>query len=257
MRNRRTSPGLTLRLPHRGMLLPMACLLIPGPLAAQGRIIDEGVLRVRIGRAEVAREEFSITQGGSFDGRLGYRITATAFYPPRRTRVVIAPAVDIGADSQPRLVEFEARTADAVRTIAQIGPGRLTIRRFWRGGENFIEYRSSSRVLVVDDSVFALYAIPPGLTPGDVLLVAPRTEVRLEARLDNLGRGETVVDGRRYSLLHLVLTAGTDTRHLWYNDDGRLMKVEIPSRGLSAERVASGRGTPGEADGQERDPPLP
>ena len=239
MRNRLRSLPCQTPLPRLGVFLAVALVTVSPPASSQGRILDEGVLRVRIGRAEVAREEFSVTLGGSSEGRLGYRIAATAFYPPRRTRVVIAPAVDIGADSQPRLVEFEARTADAIRTIAQIGPQRLTIRRFWLGGENFIEHPSSPRALVVDDSVFALYAIPPGLTSGDVLLIAPRTDIRLAARLDNLGRGETVVDGTRYVLLHLVLTAGTDTRHLWYDDDGRLMKVEIPSRGLSAERVAS------------------
>lgn len=239
------------------MLLAVSLVAVCPPAGAQGRILDEGVLRVTIGRAEVAREEFSVTLGGSSEGRLGYRIAATAFYPPRRTRVVISPAVDIAPDSQPRLVEFEARTADAVRTIAQIGPRRLTIRRFWLGGENFIEHPSSPRALVVDDSVFALYAVPPGLTPGDVLLIAPRSNVRVPSRLDNLGRGETVVDGTRYVLLHLVFTAGMDTRHVWYDDDGRLMKVEIPSRGLSAERVAGPEGSGGDGGNRERDRHLP
>lgn len=245
MRNRPFPLRPKTPLPRLGMLLAVACVMVSTSATSQGRILDEGVLRVRIGRAEVAREEFSVTQGSSSEGRFGYRITATAFYPPRRTRVVIAPAVDLAADSQPRLVEFEARTTDAIRTIAQIGPRRLTIRRFWLGGENFIEHPSSPRAFVVDDSVFALYAVPPGLTPGEVLLVAPRTDIRVASQLDNLGRGETVVDGTRYLLLHLVLTAGTDTRHLWYDDEGRLMKVEIPSRGLSAERIAGPTGRNG------------
>jgi hypothetical protein len=38
-------------------------------------------------------------------------------------------------------------------------------------------------------------------------------------------------------MLHLVLTSGTDERHLWYDQEGRLMKVEIPAQDITAERV--------------------
>ncbi|MCH7682078.1 MAG: hypothetical protein IIB35_00005, partial [Gemmatimonadetes bacterium] len=51
------------------------------------------------------------------------------------------------------------------------------------------------------------------------------------------GLEETAVQGRLRELVHLVLSAGTDVRHLWYDTDGRLMKVEIPAQRLTAVRL--------------------
>ena len=46
-----------------------------------------------------------------------------------------------------------------------------------------------------------------------------------------------MVDGQSLKLRHLILSAGVLQRHLWYDELGRLMKVEIPSRNIYAERV--------------------
>ena len=207
------------------------------PAMAQGRILDQGVLRVVAGGTEIAREEFTITLGSAVAGGAGLRITATAFYPPRRTKITISPFVELGPDSMPRLVQYEATNGDDERVLAQIGPRRLTIRRISSRGESAREYPGAPRTMIVDDSVFSLYAVPPGTASGTVRLVSPRRDVREDYDLTNRGFEETVVAGQRMDLLHLVLTAGTDSRHLWYDDSGRLMKVEIPLRRLYAERV--------------------
>lgn len=220
-----------------GMLLLLGTFPLGQPAMAQGRILDQGVLRVVVGGTEIAREEFTVTVGSAVAGGAGLRITATAFYPPRRTKITISPFVELGPDSMPRLVQFEATNGDHERILAQIGPRRLTIRRISSRGESAHEYPGAPRTMIVDDSVFALYAVPPGTASGTVRLVSPRRDVRADYDLTNRGVEETVVAGERMKLLHLVLTRGADVRHLWYDASGRLMKVEIPSRRLYAERV--------------------
>lgn len=220
-----------------GMLLLLGTFPLGQPAMAQGRILDQGVLRVVVGGTEIAREEFTVTVGSAVAGGAGLRITATAFYPPRRTKITISPFVELGPDSMPRLVQFEATNGDHERILAQIGPRRLTIRRISSRGESAHEYPGAPRTMIVDDSVFALYAVPPGTASGTVRLVSPRRDVRADYDLTNRGVEETVVAGERMKLLHLVLTRGADVRHLWYDASGRLMKVEIPSRQLYAERV--------------------
>ena len=220
-----------------GMLLLLGTFPLGQPAMAQGRILDQGVLRVVVGGTEIAREEFTVTVGSAVAGGAGLRITATAFYPPRRTKITISPLVELGPDSMPRLVQFEATNGDHERILAQIGPRRLTIRRISSRGESAHEYPGAPRTMIVDDSVFALYAVPPGTASGTVRLVSPRRDVRENYDLTNRGVEETVVAGERMKLLHLVLTRGADVRHLWYDASGRLMKVEIPSRRLYAERV--------------------
>ena len=223
--------------PLRTALLVVAALCSNQVAWAQGPVIDQGVLRIRLGRTEVAREEFTLTRG-SIEGGAGLRITATAFYPPRRTRVTIRPTLELDADSQPRLVRFDAQNGGGVTVQAQIGPRRLAIQRLSSAGESWREYPVTTRVWVVDDSTFSLYAVPPGMAPGTVRLVSPRQDTQVEYELANRGLEETVVDGRRRRLLHLALTAGTDARHVWYDDEGRLMKVEVAALGLTAERIS-------------------
>ncbi len=145
--------------------------------------------------------------------------------------------VELGADSLPRVVQFEASNGDDRRVLAQFGARRLTIRTISAEGESAREYPAAGRNLVVDDSVFSLYAVPPGTASGPVRLVSPRNDTRTDYQLTDRGTESTLVAGERLSLRHLVFTAGTDVRHVWYDAAGRLMKVEIPSRRLVAERV--------------------
>lgn len=212
-----------------------AAILAPQALPAQSRNVDEGTLRIRIGATDVAREEFSILRGRSTTGGGGFRILATAFYPPRRTRVTMTDSVLLGPDSLPRLADFLPAQPNGVRTVTQFGPRILTQRMMEPGGESFREYPGVDRNWVVDDSMATLYAVPPGTHDGPVRLVSRQGE-RSDFQLTNRGNEETDVAGRRRVLLHLVLTRGDDTRHLWY-DGGRLMKVEIPARRLVAERI--------------------
>jgi hypothetical protein len=215
----------------------VAMIFWPSALTAQTRTADEGILRVRIGATDVAREEFTILQGRAAGGGAGFRISATAFYPPRRTRVTLSPSVEFGSDSLPRLAQFGPRAGSDVTAVAQFGPRMLTLRWLDSGGESFREYPGVARNWVVDDSVASLYAVPPGTETGPVRLVSPWHGVRIDYQLTNRGNEETDVAGRRRVLLHLVLTREGDARHLWYDDGGRLMKVEIPARRLVAERV--------------------
>lgn len=222
--------------PTRPTALVALLLVLAGPSPDQVQVVDEGILRVTQGRREVAREEFTVALT-SANRMAGYRVSATAFYPPRRTRVSISPVLDLGTDSLPRFVQFASSRRAGERVQARIGPRRLTIQRVSLEGESWVELPGHPRTMVVDDSSFALYAMPPGFAEGTVSVVTVRRETRSEFELRVLGLEETTVDGRSRTLRHVTLTAGADVRHLWYDDRGRLFKVELPNRGLTAERV--------------------
>ena len=167
---------------------------------AQGRIIDEGVLRVVANRIEVARERFSVTQGGVVEGGAGLQITATAFYPPRRTRITISPFLTLGPDSLPRTIQFDATNGDDERIVARVARRRITISRISSRGESTREYPGAPRTMMVDDSVFALYAVPPGTAPGAVRLVSPRHDTHEDYQLEDHGFAQTMVDGQSLKL---------------------------------------------------------
>ena len=221
--------------PAIGLFLSFMPFMPPNP-SQQGAVIDAGAFVITRGADVVGREEFTIRHGRTESGD-GYTISATATYPPRRGQVTLAPVVELGPDSLPAAVQFDVFGDGQRRVYARFGARRVTVRSVRPGGEAAREFPAARRQLVVDDSVFALYAILPGRGEGPLHLIAPRQERRVEARLTDLGTERTVVSGAARMLRHFGLEAEGETRHLWFDEGGRLMKVTLPGPGLTAQRV--------------------
>lgn len=215
------------------LLLPLLPLLPP---LQQSSVIDSGAFVITRGAEVVGREEFAIRRGrtGSPDG---YTVSSTAVYPPRRGQVTLAPVVELGPDSLPAAVQFDVLGSGQRRVLVHFGTRRITIRVVRPNGEAARELPAGDRHLVVDDSVFALYTVLPGRTEGELQLIAPRHERRSRARLIDRGTQRVNVGGVAQSLQHLRLESAEGARDLWFDADGRLVKVAAPSLGLVAERI--------------------
>lgn len=229
-------PGCSAVNPRR-VSLALAVLTataVPAVSAApQGPILDAGTLVISRSGAVVGREEFTVRRGRS-GGPDGYTITSTATYPPASPRVTLSPAVELGPDSIPVQVQFDIHGDGQARVYARFGPRRVTLRVVRPGGESARELPATGREIVADDSVFGLYAIPPAR--GTRQAVFPRSGARLPAEVVDRGTERTTLQGVPRELRHDVLRLGSQERHLWYDQDGRLMKVEIPALSLMAER---------------------
>jgi len=208
-------------------------LLAQGP---QNPVLDAGTFVISRGGVVVGREEFTVRRGRS-SAPDGFTITTTARYSVPRPNT-LAPVVELGPDSLPVQVQFDVSGDNQARVYARLGQRRTTLRVVRPSGESAREFPSDGRTLVVDDSVFALYAIRPA--PGTLQLLAPRSGQRTPAELVSLGTEQTTLQGVGRQLEHWVLRGG-DERHLWYDEAGRLMRVEIPSLSLSAERESAPR----------------
>lgn len=202
----------------------------------QGPVVDAGTLVISRGGVVVGREEFTVRRGRS-SGPDGFTITTTARYSVPRVNT-LAPVVELGPDSLPVQVQFDVSGETQARAYARFGQRRITVRVVRPGGESAQELPASGRTLVADDSVFALYAIRPA--PGPLQVLTPRNGQRASAELALLGTERTTLQGVGRELEHWVLR-GADERHLWYDEAGRLMRVEAPSLSLSAERESAPR----------------
>lgn len=212
----------------------LAATALPAASAApQGPILDAGTFVISRNGAVVGREEFTVRRGQS-SGPAGYTITSTVTYPPTSPRITLSPVVELGPDSMPVQVQYDIYGDGQARVYARFGPRRVTLRVVRPRGESARELPATGREIVVDDSVFGLYAIPPAR--GARQAVAPRSGARLPAELLDRGTERTTVQGVSHELRHYVLRLGSQERHLWYDQDGKLMKVEVPALGLTAER---------------------
>ncbi|MBI4419754.1 MAG: hypothetical protein HY560_02940 [Gemmatimonadetes bacterium] len=205
--------------------------------ASQQRVLDSGALTISQGGIVIGREEFTVRAGRASGGRDGFTIASSVFYPPDRAEATLAPVVEVGPDSVPITLQLDVFDGAQRRVYAQLGARRVTVRSVSPQGESVREYPGGGRFVIVDDSSFALNAIPPGRAPGSVSVLWPRHGRREAGELADLGMARTEVGVRSAELQHFQLTTGADTRDLWYDERGRLMKVDVPAAGLSAVRA--------------------
>jgi len=108
-----------------------------------------------------------------------------------------------------------------------------------RTTERAREFPAGGRSVVLDDSVFALYqfaAWRATVQPSELTAIVPRGLRRDAVQVQDLGLAPTTVN-------RAAVTCDTSRSpevpirlwHLWLDGSARLIKVEIPSRRLSAE----------------------
>jgi len=232
-RGRAAREGRVPRFP--GLFLALAALIAASVSWAlpQGPLLDAGTLVIRRSDVVIGREDFTVRRGRSA-GPDGYTIASTVTYPPSSPRITLSPVVELGPDSTPVQVQFDVYADGQSRIYARFGPRRITLRVVRPGGESARELPATGREMVVDDSAFALHAVPPAR--GTRQAVFPRNGERLPVEVVDRGTEQITLQGVPRELRHEVLRFGPQERHLWYDEGGRLMKVEVPALGLVAER---------------------
>lgn len=214
--------------------LPLLLLLSQGP-------VDQGVLVVRHDTIEIARESFRLTQSPS-RGDTSWTLSASISYDRTRPIVRLNPLLVVDYDSLPRTLQYEVNDGRGVRTIlGQLGRNRLTLREVAPGAERAREFYISGPSIVLDDSVFALYAFAgwhARSQPTTITAIYPRATRRETLTITDHGIEATTLNRDPARLRHVSLTgATTGAVHMWFAGDGRLMKVEVPSRRVLVERL--------------------
>src|SRR5438094_364988 len=185
-------------------------------LQAAGTPLDEGVLVVRADTLEVARESFRLSHGRLSRGEDGWTL-ATLQY-------------DVADPRQP------------ARILGELGRGRLTVRLVARATERAREFATGPRAVVLDDSVFAPYVFAAwraASAASELTAIYPRALRRETVQIQDLGVSSTTLNRDPARLRHITVAGEpSGTVHVWLDDRGRLMKVELPSRPLVAERLA-------------------
>ncbi|HVH67719.1 MAG TPA: hypothetical protein VM716_07625 [Gemmatimonadales bacterium] len=197
--------------------------------------IDEGSLVVREDTVVVAREAFRLGAVRTGVGLTRWTLATTVRYDRARPVVVLDPIVELGPDSNPASLEYTvADPREPLRILGQFAHRRFTVRMLGRRTERAREFPAPPPTVVLDDSVFALYlaAAWQGRSRATaVTAIFPRggrRELLMAQELGNEG-----------ALRHITITGGANRLvHVWLEADGRLAKVEIPSRHLVAERTS-------------------
>ncbi len=214
-------------------------------LLQSGTPIDEGILVVREDTVEIARESFRLAHGRLSRGESGWTLATTIRYDRARPVVVLAPILEVSTDTMPATLQYDvADPRQPSRILGELGRGRFTVRYVSRATERAREFPTGQHTVVLDDSVFALYLFAgwdATAQPASLAAIVPRSLRRDDIQAEDHGMTSTTLNRDPAKLRHITVTGGpNDVVHLWFDAAGRLMKVEIPSRRLTAERTAGG-----------------
>lgn len=198
-----------------------------------GRERDAGTFAVTVNGAAAGREEFTIREGRAAT-RNGFTVTARRFSEDGGDPTLLT-TTELGPDSQPLTAQLAA-PASQRRTYIQVSPRRVTTRAVDPFGESVREYRGGSPLWLADDSVLTWFALPPRVGVPSIIVVWPRQDRREVLDLTDRGVEPTAAGPDSRSLRHVVLGTGPGERHLWYDERGRLTRVEVPASGLVAVR---------------------
>ena len=218
-------------------------LLALALLQAAGTAVDEGVFVVRVDTLEVARESFRLTHGRLSRGDAGWTLATTIRYDRARPVIVLAPILEVNSDTMPATLQYDvADPRQPSRILGELGRGRFTVRLDARATERAREFPTGPRTAVLDDSVFALYVFVgwrAASEPSALTAIYPRGLRREVVQIQDLGLASTTLNRGPARLRHITLgVEGPGTVNIWLDERGRLMKVEIPSHHLIAERLA-------------------
>lgn len=230
--------GLVPRLVACLAVLPMAA----GGVRAQTITLDEGAFRLFVGDREVGTETFSIRQSGN-----GANATIVA-----RGRVLMneaAGAEEVTATLEvargglrPGAYEITVRGSEPQRIAGQLVGSRFSAKILSPTGEMMREYLASDGAVLVDRGVVHHYYFLAQRFDGDafrVPLIVPRESRQVSAQVTPRGAETVDVAGQTVDARHVVVEpAGGNARHLWVDEGGRVLQLEIPAREFAARRVS-------------------
>lgn len=214
------------------------------PISAQGRVLDRAVFLVSRGSDLIGREEYRLHKGqlsevGATMVSTGFTVSVTAYYPSSRSYASATSIVHLSQDSLPSGARLDLDGSGQPNAFVDFTARRITVRNRTAAGESAGQYPRPERVLLADESLMSMLAVLPGTTPGPMALFYPRTGRMSRVQLADHGAESTLVSDDERVLRHLSIEARDLEWHLWYDSRGRLVKLEIPTDGLTAIRTES------------------
>jgi hypothetical protein len=236
--------GIRCRLRAAGFVVGvcLATALVAGPLAAQTVITDEGTFRLLINGRDVGTETFRIRQSGTgADAVLiaSGRITLGGAIGAQE----IASEIRIsGVQLRPASYDITVEGAEAQRIAGRLVGGRITARIRSDAGEAGREYLVSEGAVVLDEAVAHHYFfLAPRVTGAtqQVPVVLPRQSRQVMATVVLTGTESIQIGGQAVSARRVTVRPENEVeRIVWFDAEGRVLRLEIPTRNYVAVRAA-------------------
>ena len=215
--------------------------LLPSPSLSQNIAVDENAFRIYLNGESVGREEFSIRQTGP-RAQQRHILRGTVEVELPQGVVTLSPAMDVSGNPI-SVTDYQIKVSGAESTdiFIRVSGNRFLARSVSGEGEQLREFRAGPGSVLLDEGiVHHHFLLSPFLdSEGAVSLTVfiPRAEAQQRMTLSLVGEEEIRVGGvlvpgvRRFHL-----EGGDRSRDIWFDSQGRILRLEIPAQDLIAER---------------------
>lgn len=207
--------------------------------AAQTTVVDEGTFILRENGREVGREVFSIRRSGTGPGAV---VVAQGRVDLGESDDVVT-ALEVSGDGfRPATYAVQVEGTEPQRIAGRVSGGRFSARIISPAGEMMREYLAGEGAVIVDEGVaHQYYFIAQGLESSSftVPLIIPRQSRQVSASVTVGDPASLTIGGRPVMARRLdIRPTGLPDRSVWVDSEGRVLRLEVQGRGMTAEREA-------------------
>lgn len=226
-------------------LLAIVALGVPTALGAQTTTLDEGSFRFFLDGRAIGTETFNIRQSGTGDDAViiaqGSVVVDTAG-GPQEVRAVLRVE---GPSLRPAAYDVTVRGAESQRIVGRVVGGRFSALIVSLTGEQMREYLASEGAVLVDAGVVHHHyflARRAAAGAARMPIIIPRLNRQVAGTVEDAGPEPVQIGNRSVPARRLVVTlAGSPELHLWVDDRGRVLRLEVPQRRYEAVRTSAPR----------------
>jgi hypothetical protein len=212
----------------------------PSDCLGQNVAVDEGAFRLSIHGQLAGREEFSIRRAGS--GQQARVVLRGSVQLSLETGARnLAPALEAGG-SELSVMAYQLKVSgdEPSEIYVSRSDGRFLAKVISAEGEQLREFRAGPGSVVLDDDVaHHHYLLTPFLdveSSVSLTVLSPSGGRQRRMTLTSLGAAEIRIGAAPVNARHFRLEGGPRSREIWFDDQGRVLRVEIPSMGFVADR---------------------
>lgn len=222
----------------RSAILAGAALLWGVPLPGQVVPLDDAVFQLLRGGEVVGEEHLTVHRVG-----LGRDLRIIAQSEIRMNDgSEQRPRLEAGTNLLPTTYQNRITGANAGEVVITRAGRRLVARIAGASGEAQREFRASDRTVILEEGVVLLYYFLGRWqdAPGTVLTVLdPTAGSPSRLTVEVLGETRIRLGQRNVTAQHMRLSGDEDVREVWFDDEGRVLRVAVPSSDFVAERRGS------------------
>jgi hypothetical protein len=215
-------------------------LLLPDAVHAQGVTVDEGTFRILVDGREIGTETFAIRRSGTgADAQV--IATAEIHMEVPEGRLDLRPALQAsGVEMAVSAYQIKVSGHTQEEVYVTLGPRRFLTKVRSERGEQEREYRATPGTLLLDTDVAHQYYFvstrAAAMNGGTVPVIVPREGEVFDLTVTVVGPETIRIGGTSVEARHLRLEGRQQTRDLWVDGEGRVLRLEFPARGYVAER---------------------